>query len=360
MFERKPRLATDAVVDKYRQPSHVQRASLMSATWPASACATCASAPNFAAMQALTTALVLSLTRPARPPSAQGAGGVCDRRLLWRFGISGRPADGAGLGRRAQGLGLLRALAQALGLWAWGGVACDLVVVNAEAASYQMALQRDIAALRDRHARPGGSPDRWATASPAARRASCPPDELGTLRPGPRGPACRRPPLLHHVQAWRERTSGPGAARLRLDHRVAGGRLACGAAPRRGRFQRARRVPLRGRRRCAPGAALDQRAVQSRLWRPDFRIRWRLHLGNQQPAEPADRLVERPRGRPAVRMVPAAGPAQPGGLERGAVGLGRRARAATRWRTARATPASATAAATWRSPPPGAWTPTGA
>jgi cyclic beta-1,2-glucan synthetase len=49
------------------------------------------------------------------------------------------------------GLGLVRSLSQAMTLWAWGGVACDLVVVNSEAASYEMALQRELAALRDRH-----------------------------------------------------------------------------------------------------------------------------------------------------------------------------------------------------------------
>ena len=150
------------MIDKYRQPSHVQRASLMSATLAGIRLrALRISAETFAAMQTLTTALVLSLTRP-QPGARAGtdAAEVCDRRLLWRFGISGdRPMLLVSAGAM-QGLGLLRSLAQALRLWSWGGIACDLVVVNAEPASYQMALQRELAALRDRHARRQRGPAR--------------------------------------------------------------------------------------------------------------------------------------------------------------------------------------------------------
>ena len=88
---------------------------------------------------------MLSLTRPQPGPVALdgAAAAVCDRRLLWRFGISGdRPLILVSAGV-PQGLGLLRSLAQALRLWSWGGIACDLVVVNAESASYQMAVQRE-------------------------------------------------------------------------------------------------------------------------------------------------------------------------------------------------------------------------
>ena len=75
----------------------------------------------------------------------------CDRRLLWRFGISGdRPIILVRV-NGVQNLGLLRSLAQALRLWTWGGLACDLVVVSAEPASYQMSLHRDIATLRERY-----------------------------------------------------------------------------------------------------------------------------------------------------------------------------------------------------------------
>ena len=40
-------------------------------------------------MNDLTTALVMTLTRPQRSAAGADAGAACDRRLLWRFGISG-------------------------------------------------------------------------------------------------------------------------------------------------------------------------------------------------------------------------------------------------------------------------------
>ena len=121
-------------------------------------------ADTFTTLQSLTTALMMTLTRPQ---ATQVDGVVCDRRLLWRFGISGdRPVvlvSAAGLG----GLGLVRSLSQALSLWSWGGVACDLVVLNAEPASYEMALQRELVALRDRHVAETGQADA------AASRGAC-------------------------------------------------------------------------------------------------------------------------------------------------------------------------------------------
>ncbi|MDD2881044.1 MAG: glucoamylase family protein [Rhodoferax sp.] len=143
-----------AVIDKYRLTSHVQRASLMSATMTSIRLRALRISPeNFAAMQTLSTALALSLTRvqarAVRPESA--ATEVCDRRLLWRFGISGDRPIILVLTGATQGLGLLRAMSQALNLWAWSRQACDLVVVNSEPASYLMPLQREIGALRERH-----------------------------------------------------------------------------------------------------------------------------------------------------------------------------------------------------------------
>ena len=204
-----------AVIDKHRQPSHVQRASLMSATLSGIRLRTLRiSAENLAAIQSLTTALVLSLTRPPSGAVADGTpAGVCDRRLLWRFGISGdRPIILVSAGV-THGLGLLRSLAQALRLWAWGGIACDLVVVNAEAASYQMALQREIAALRERHGVEGGGDglsdgSRSGPASTALhvlRADELSADELSTLQclARVRLRADGRP-LHHHVREWCE------------------------------------------------------------------------------------------------------------------------------------------------------------
>ena len=128
-----------AVIDKYRQRSHVERASMMSATLAGIRLRDMRiGAETFAAIQTLTTLLAMTLTRPHALRAE--AHEVCDRRLLWRFGISGdRPIVLVSAGV-AQGFGLLRSLAQALRLWSWGGVACDFVVVNHEPASYLMPL----------------------------------------------------------------------------------------------------------------------------------------------------------------------------------------------------------------------------
>ncbi len=104
-------------------------------------------AEDRAALQLLTTPLVLLLARPA---ASLGAG-LGDRRLLWRLGLSGdRPVIAVQISQ-PHGLRLVRLLVQALAGWARGGVPVDLVVVNAEARSYEMPVQRELAALRDRH-----------------------------------------------------------------------------------------------------------------------------------------------------------------------------------------------------------------
>ena len=144
-----------AVVDKYRQSGHIRRASLMSATLAGIRLRALRMSPeNFVAQQLLTTALTQTLSR-ARQPRDSALAVVprfCDRRVLWRFGLSGdRPVLLVSIGA-LHGLGMLRSLTQAMGLWTWGGIACDLVILNAEPASYAMELQREIEALRERHA----------------------------------------------------------------------------------------------------------------------------------------------------------------------------------------------------------------
>ena len=212
-----------AVIDKYRQHSHVQRASLMSATLTGIRLrALRINAENFAAIQTLTTALVLSLTRPQRQAQAQLQAGnapiestegtaaeVCDRRLLWRFGISGDDPIILVSAGVTQGLGLLRALTKALRLWAWGGIACDLVVVNAEPSSYLMALQREIVALRERHVVDSGSESSPVAAASThfhvLRADEISNDELTTLQRLARLQLnADGRPLPHHVQEWSE------------------------------------------------------------------------------------------------------------------------------------------------------------
>jgi len=199
-----------AVIDKHRQAGPVQRASLMSATLTGIRLrALRVSAEHFPAIQSLTTALVLTLARPqagALPADGDPAT-ACDRRLLWRFGISGdRPLILVSAGV-VQGLGLLRSLAQAARLWSWGGVACDLVVVNAEPASYEMALQREVQALRERHAADSAAePGRRGQATVGfhqLRASDLSAAELHTLQrlARVRLDADGRP-FVHHVQAW--------------------------------------------------------------------------------------------------------------------------------------------------------------
>ncbi|QPF74049.1 carbohydrate-binding protein [Roseateles sp. DAIF2] len=185
-----------AVIDKYRQPSHIERASLMSATLAGIQLRGLKiGAEHFAAVQSLSTALLLTLARPQREAPEMRS----DRRLLWRFGLSGeRPIVLVSAGAM-QGLSLLRSLAQALRLWAWGGVACDLVVLNAEPASYQMSLQRELAALRERHQ--ADAPE--ATAFVVLDASSLDASELETLHRLARlhFHADGRP-FLRQVQAW--------------------------------------------------------------------------------------------------------------------------------------------------------------
>ncbi len=194
-----------AVIDKYHQAIHVQRASLMSATLTGIRLRTLAlSAENFAAIQSLTTALVLSLTRPQAATNPASNFEICDRRLLWRFGISGdRPIVLVSAGV-AQSVGMLRTLAKGLRLWAWGGIACDLVVVNAEPVSYLMELHREINTLRDQHiAESAALPGPACTGFHLLRADEVSADELSTLRSLARlRLRADGRPLLHQVQEW--------------------------------------------------------------------------------------------------------------------------------------------------------------
>jgi cyclic beta-1,2-glucan synthetase len=194
-----------AVVDKYRQGVNIQRASLMSATLAGIRLrALKIGADPFAVLQSLCTALLWSVPRPQSPDSAllRSPSPVCDRRYLWRQGISGDlPILLVSVGV-VQGVNLLRALAQAMRLWAWGGVACDLVVLNFEPNSYNMALQREINAIRERLLADSAN-----MAAPSAlyllRGEELSADEVSTLRGLARLHIhADGRPLLHHLQEW--------------------------------------------------------------------------------------------------------------------------------------------------------------
>ncbi|BAL97109.1 GH36-type glycosyl hydrolase domain-containing protein [Rubrivivax gelatinosus] len=168
-----------SMLDKYLEPSHVERASRLSATLAGVRLgALQMGADGFTRLQSLATALLLTLTRPGVAEA-----GVVDRRLLWRFGLSGERPLVLVAAATLPGLGLVRTLSQALSLWSWAGLSCDLVVINAEAPSYAMPLQHALAALRDRHdadaaARPQQAASGWHLLAAADLSA----DERSTLQ----------------------------------------------------------------------------------------------------------------------------------------------------------------------------------
>lgn len=139
-----------AIVDKYRQPSSVERASVMSATL-----ASIQDAPGrprmdyLPAFQALTTALLMTLPRVDLPAPDGRAQRVCDRRSLWPLSISGDRPLLLVSAVSTQGMGLLRSVVQALREWSRAGLACDVVVLSSEAHSYQMPLQRELVLLQE-------------------------------------------------------------------------------------------------------------------------------------------------------------------------------------------------------------------
>jgi cyclic beta-1,2-glucan synthetase len=200
----------NAVIDKYRQPGPIARASLMSATLNGIRLREYSiAADTLAAIQTLSTAVLMNVTRPGsidpdlEPADAQ----PCDRRALWRLGIAGdRPVVLVSAGA-SQGMGLLRSLVQALRLWSWAGVGCDLVVVNTEPSSYLMALQRDVSGLREQFdAQNAGQPGAAMTRFHVLRAEELSVLELATLR------ALARihlnadgRPLTHHMDEWSER-----------------------------------------------------------------------------------------------------------------------------------------------------------
>jgi cyclic beta-1,2-glucan synthetase len=194
-----------AVLDKYRQSVNIQRASLMSATLAGIRLRELnIDAEPMAALQSVCTALLWSVPHPQSSGNAPigSSSPVCDRRLLWRRGISGDlPVLLVSVGAM-QGVSLLRALAQAMRLWAWGGVACDLVVLNFEPNSYNMALQREVNAIRERLLAECAN----MTAPPTLhllRGDELSAEEISTLRSLARLHIhADGRPLLHHLQEW--------------------------------------------------------------------------------------------------------------------------------------------------------------
>lgn len=137
-----------ALVDSYCRPGAVERASQLSATLHAlRQRERRLSGEDLGAIQALTSLLVLLHARPDPAP----AGPLCDRRLLWRFGLSGERPLVVVTVSSMSGLALVQTLIQGLLYWAQGGVGVDLVLLNAEPRSYLMPLAHGLQSLRERY-----------------------------------------------------------------------------------------------------------------------------------------------------------------------------------------------------------------
>ncbi|MED5619412.1 GH36-type glycosyl hydrolase domain-containing protein [Ideonella sp. BN130291] len=132
-----------ALMDKYSQDAHLQRARRMSATLTRIRHRELDIAPDdLHAIQDLTSLMLHTPSRP-RPAPAQ----ALDKRVLSRFGISGDKPIMMVRVNAAQGVPLVHTLLAAQRLWAGAGLACDLVVVNGEPAATLAPLQEHISAL---------------------------------------------------------------------------------------------------------------------------------------------------------------------------------------------------------------------
>jgi cyclic beta-1,2-glucan synthetase len=167
----------NAVIDKYRQDVHLQRARLMSATLARIRQRELRVEPgDIHAVQDLTTLMLTSRSRRRGLPDT-----ALDRRALWRFGISGDKPIALVRVNSLQGMPLVQALLTAQRLWEVAGLATDLVIVNGEPSSYLMPLQQHIAAIRNSiGADASNQPDKGGVH--VLRLQDCSPAELAALQ----------------------------------------------------------------------------------------------------------------------------------------------------------------------------------
>ena len=128
-------------IDKYLQPMHIERATRMASTMAQVRLRDLGiDADENAALQDLTTALMYTGARSVSNTA------LVDQRQLWRFGISGDKPILLVRIHSSEGLGLVQSLLRAQPWWSFGGLTTDVVVLNSEANSYLMPLQREILA----------------------------------------------------------------------------------------------------------------------------------------------------------------------------------------------------------------------
>ena len=145
--------ALEILVDRYRQPVVIERSSLMSTTFARIRLRDWGlTLAERSAIQTLSTLLTLLYARPSPYLGVDPHHVGFDRRALWRFGLSGeRPLIVISVSA-VHDLRPVRSLLEALRLWSWGGVLCDLVVLNTEPWSYSMPVQLELRALSERYA----------------------------------------------------------------------------------------------------------------------------------------------------------------------------------------------------------------
>ncbi len=248
------------------------------------------------ALQDLTTILTYTTPRTMRDR------GLIDLRQIWRFGISGDKPIVLVTIHSTAGVGLVDTLLRAQPWWGFGGVACDLVVINGEPHSYLMPLQRDIEALRSRVAQQtqNSFPRNDAAGFYLLRDAELTPAEKAALSSLARAVFTADGRTLESQVAALRESAGPpsegAAARppLAIARLPAMAHLADAASAPQGAFD-AQSGEFRfevdvNRRTARPWVNV---IANAELRLPGLRSRHRLHLGHQQPPAPGHALVQR-------------------------------------------------------------------
>ena len=171
-----------ALVDKYRQPAHVERSAAMSHTMGGIRLRELQfDTATWGALLHLNTLITGQAAR--EPAHVREPRGRCDRRALWRFGVSGdRPILVVTVSGE-EGLDLIRALKKALRMWTTHAVGVDLVVLNEEPPSYLAPVQQGLQALQARlQGQAQGRPGHLCSALHVLRDSDLQPDERFTLQ----------------------------------------------------------------------------------------------------------------------------------------------------------------------------------
>ncbi len=206
------------LIDKYQQATHVERAASMSHTMGGIRLRELQFDPaTWGALLHLNTLVTGQAPRDTAVPRGPFR---CDRRTLWRFGISGdRPIVWVAISGE-EGLDLVRTLKKTLRLWSASGVGVDLVVINDEPVSYLSPVQNVLHQLQTQlQGQHQGRPAHLCSAMHVLREQELSADERGTLQTLARiRLLADGRSLAQHMERWHaeHRLAGPAASALRL------------------------------------------------------------------------------------------------------------------------------------------------